>query len=330
MGWATAPPTWRFALLASVHALRRAGTRAEAMTRRLHILGAATSAGAHGPGQERAPETFRRYGLIERLAGEGLDVRDHGDVVRLRMRPDPEHPHLCSADRVVAAAHVVAAHVQDILEADPADRILILGGDCTVQLGAIAGAKAAIKGTVGLAYIDLDCDLTSPADGNGIADWMGVTHLLNAPDADPRLAALDGRPPLLTPDTLRLVAADLATPYELDRLASLGIKRLTSSEVEADPVGALEALTSWAGALALLSVHVDVDVLDQTRFPIAEEQRDTPGLSLDVLEHLVSGLMAHSASRMLTICEVNPARPQNPEAAFESLIGLLADGLGSP
>ncbi len=116
---------------------------------------------------------------------------------------------------------------------------------------------------MGLAYIDLDCDLTSPAAGNGIADWMGVTHLLDAPDADPRLAALDGRPPLLTPDTLRLVAADLATPYERDRLTSLGLSRSTSSEVGADPAAALDALTSWADDLALLSVHVDAELSPQ-------------------------------------------------------------------
>lgn len=299
------------------------------MTGRLHVVGAATSAGAHGPGQELAPQTFRRYGLVERLTDEGLEVRDHGDVVRLRMRPDPEHRQLCSADRVVAAARLVAAHVQDILDGDPSDRILVLGGDCTIQLGVVAGASAASRGTVGLAYIDLDCDLTSPVHGNGIADWMGVTHLLDAPDADPRLAGLGGRPPLLTPETLRLVAADLATPYELDRLAKLGITRSTSDEVGADPAGTLAALGSWADDLDLLSVHVDVDVLDQTDFPIAEEQRDTPGLSLDVLEQLVSGLMAHPASRILTICEVNPDRPPQPQAAFGTLIGLLVAALGS-
>jgi arginase family enzyme len=156
-----------------------------------------------------------------------------------------------------------------------------------------------------------------------------VTHLLDAPDADPRLADLNGQAPLLTPDTLRLVAADLATPYEQNRLASLGITRFTSIEVHADPSGIVRTLTSWADDLALLSVHVDVDVLDQTQFPIAEEQRDTPGLSLDVLGHLVTGLMAHPNSRILTLCEVNPSRPLNPAAAFDRIIGLLTHALGS-
>ncbi len=299
------------------------------MSERLHVLDAATSAGAHGPGQEEAPAAFRRFGLLERLADCGLQVVDHGEVVHLRMRPDPARPRLASADRVVSAARTVAAHVQAVLESDPDDRILVLGGDCTIQIGVIAGARAVIGDTVGLAYIDLDCDLTSPVDGNGIADWMGVTHLLDAPDADPRLAALDGRPPLLTPDTLRLLAADLATPYEQDRVTSLGLTRFTAAEVEADPSGTVRALTPWADGLGLLSVHVDVDVLDQTRFPIAEEQRDTPGLSLGALGRLVSGLMDHRASRILTLCEVNPSRPQDPAAAFDALNGLLATSLGS-
>jgi arginase len=300
------------------------------MNGRVHVIGAATSAGAHGAGQEQAPATFRRYGLLKRLTEFGVEAVDHGDVVHLRMRPDPKHPRLGSADRVVDAAHTVAGHVQHLLETGPDDRVLVLGGDCTIQLGVIAGAKAAVGDSVGLAYIDLDCDLTSPANGNGIADWMGVTHLLDAPDADPRLSSLDGQPPLLTTDALRLVAADLATPYEQQRLEDLGITRYTSTEVEADPDGIVRELNSWTNGLDLLSVHIDVDVLDQTKFPIAEEQRDSPGLTLDVLTHVVSGLMAHPAARVLSVCEVNPSRPHDPAAAFGSLISLLTASLAGP
>ena len=300
------------------------------MTGRVHVIGAATSAGAHGPGQEEAPDAFRRHGLMERLADAGLEATDHGNVVWLRMHPDPEHPRLASAARVVDAAHTVAGHVQHVLETGPDDRVLVLGGDCTIQLGVVAGAKAAVGGSVGLAYIDLDCDLTSPANGNGIADWMGLTHLLDAPDADPRLSGLGGQPPLLTADRLRLVAADLATPYEQQRLEELDLTRYTSTEVHADTDRVVRELTSWADHLDLLSVHLDVDVLDQTEFPIAEEQRDTPGLSLEVLAHVVSGLMAHPTARILSVCEVNPARPPDPIAAFGSLISLLTTSFADP
>lgn len=297
------------------------------MSRVLHLVGAATSAGAHGPGQERAPAAFREHGVVQALTVAGWLVEDHGDVVDVTMRPDPEHPRLRQAEDVASAARVVARHVRESLTADPDSRVLVLGGDCTVQLGVVAGAKAATRGSVGLAYLDLDCDLTSPADGNGFADWMGVTHLLDAPDADPRLAALDGSPPLLTPDTIRLVAADLATEYEAQRLRDLALTRYSSRQVESATSEVVGELAAWADGLDLLSVHVDVDVLDQTAFPIAEEQRDTPGLRLSTLGAVVGGLMRHPAARILTVCEVNPTRPPSPRTAFEQLNGLIVSAL---
>ena len=261
------------------------------------------------------------------MAECGTEVVDHGDVVRHRMEPDPDHPRLGSVDRVLDAATKVADQVHSVLGSGSEDRVLVLGGDCTIQLGVIAGAKAAVGDAVGLAYLDLDCDLTSPTSGNGMADWMGITHLLDAPDADPRLAGLDGRPPLLIPERLRLVAADLATDYELQRLDDLAITRYTSTQVGEDVPGIVRQLRSWADGLTALSVHVDVDVLDQTQFPIAEEQRATPGLSLATLTEVVRGLMAHPAARVLTICEVNPSRPADPAVAFDALNAMIAAAL---
>ncbi|MDN4612823.1 arginase family protein [Leifsonia sp. F6_8S_P_1B] len=297
------------------------------MTGRVHVIGAATSAGAHGPGQELAPAAFRRYGLLAGLAESGLEVVDHGDVVTATMRPDPGHSGVADVDRVIEAARTVSRSVQEVLEADPTGRVLVLGGDCTIQLGVIAGAKAVQGDSVALAYIDLDCDLTSPANGNGIADWMGVTHLLDAPDAYRPLSGIDGRPPLLTADRLRLIAADRATPYEQRRLDELGLIRYTSEQVSASTTDVAAELGAWADGVDLLSVHVDVDVLDQTAFLIAEEQRDVPGLSLATLDRLVSALMAHPAARVLTITEVNPSRPPDPAAAFGALNDLVIAAL---
>lgn len=297
------------------------------MTGRVHVIGAATSAGAHGPGQEAAPGAFRRYGLLDGMAEAGLEVVDHGDVVSARMRPDPNHPRVADVDRVIEAARAVSRNVQQVLETDPHGRILVLGGDCTIQLGVIAGAKAARGDSLALAYIDLDCDLTSPVNGNGIADWMGVTHLLDAPDAYPPLSGIDGRSPLLTADQLRLVGADRATPYEQERLRDLGLIRYTSQQVSVNTADIVAEISAWTDDVSLLSVHVDVDVLDQTAFPIAEEQRDVPGLSLDTLARLVSALMEHPMAHVLTVTEVNPTRPPDPAAAFGALNALLIGSL---
>ncbi|RWD85304.1 MAG: hypothetical protein E5V25_02865 [Mesorhizobium sp.] len=107
----------------------------------LNIIGAATSAGAYSPGQEQAPAAFRRHGLAEALASRGRTIRDHGDVASFRWRPDPSQPQAMNLEAVRHACDVVASHVATAIAAQ--EDVLVLGGDCTVELGTVAGANAA-------------------------------------------------------------------------------------------------------------------------------------------------------------------------------------------
>jgi arginase family enzyme len=56
------------------------------MTRTFALLGVPSSAGAHWPGQEKAPRALREAGLVERLRAAGLKVEDYGDLPRTRYR----------------------------------------------------------------------------------------------------------------------------------------------------------------------------------------------------------------------------------------------------
>ena len=63
---------------------------------------------------------------------------------------------------------------------------LVLGGDCTITLGALAGF-----GDGGLMYFDGDADLNTPERSeSAVADTMGMTHMLG--DGSPEMAT--GRP----------------------------------------------------------------------------------------------------------------------------------------
>ncbi len=44
------------------------------------LIGVPTSAGAFAPGQEKAPAALRAAGLVERLIGAGLAIRNTGDT----------------------------------------------------------------------------------------------------------------------------------------------------------------------------------------------------------------------------------------------------------
>ena len=56
------------------------------------LIGVPSSAGAHGPGQEKAPSALRTAGLLGALREAGLDVEDLGDLPLARFAPDrPTH-----------------------------------------------------------------------------------------------------------------------------------------------------------------------------------------------------------------------------------------------
>src|SRR6516162_9063809 len=163
--------------------------------RRVSVLGVPTSAGSHNPGQEKAPAAWRAAGLIDTLRGAGLDVEDRGDLPAAPYRPGEPADGLRDTDRVVEVARRVAAEVAAIRGAGRLP--LVLGGDCTITLGALAGF-----GEGGLVYFDGDADLTTPErSGSAVADTMGMTHMLGG--GSPRLARLGCRYPLLRPGRRR-------------------------------------------------------------------------------------------------------------------------------
>src|ERR1700761_4370269 len=145
--------------------------------RRVRVLGAATSAGTHHAGQERAPRALRAAGFGRRLAAAGLGGSALGDVVTETFRADRSGALARNADAVVRTAAAVADAVA-AAAADAADAVLVvLGGDCTITLGVLAGLQRAEPAT-GVVYFDGDADLAAPGRGSGIMDAMGIAHLL--------------------------------------------------------------------------------------------------------------------------------------------------------
>lgn len=100
--------------------------------RRIGLIGAPSSAGAHWPGQDKAPHALRDAGLVERLKSAGPGLMDHGDSPRARFRPDPGR-HSQSLDRVVGVARSVGEWVEAAVR--EGEIPLVIGGDCTIELG---------------------------------------------------------------------------------------------------------------------------------------------------------------------------------------------------
>jgi arginase len=225
-------------------------------------------------------------------------------------------------------ARAVAVEVAEGLAAGGS--VLVLGGDCTVELGTVAGASLDTD-DVGLVYIDLDADLNTPASvEDGALDWMGVAHLLAIDGTDPVLAALGPRMPMLRPDQVLLFADDNVTPFERRVIEELGIAEVRLSAVAEDPAATARGVVQgWAPRFRRLLVHVDVDVLDYLDLPIAEETRRNKGLRFNQLVAVLRELLAAPNWVALTVCEVNPDHGELDGSTMRTLSDALADVLAA-
>jgi arginase len=208
--------------------------------------------------------------------------------------------------------------------------VLVLGGDCTVELGTVAGAISRTEST-GLIYIDLDTDLNTPeSTRDGALDWMGVAHLLGIDGTVPELVQLGSRIPLLHPHQILFFGNDNVEPFERRIIEEQGIAEVRLAEVIADPAGAAQSVVDgWARQFEQLLIHLDVDVLDYLDMPLAENTRRTEGLRFDQLMAALRPLLAAPNWVALTVTELNPDHTEQDGSTLRTFARALADAIAA-
>lgn len=300
-------------------------------TRSWGLIGVPSSAGGHTPGMDLAPAAIRAAGLVDELSRRGMTVVDAGDVRGFRRRPDPAHPDRQNIAEVARVADETADAVAAVLGAGRTP--LVLGGDCTVTVGVVAGFRRAGL-PAALLYVDGGPDLYTPGRiAYGNVDAMGVAHLLALPGADPVLAGIDGTTPLLRANEVVLFGDALpedAPDLERELVEQLAIARVPASAVHEDAeAAARSALAAIEAAGDRFVLHLDVDVLGHLHLPLANMPNpDAPPWGLDVAE-LVTALRTFTASDRfagLVLTEVNPGNA--PDAStLRDYVRMVADGV---
>jgi arginase len=268
------------------------------------VIGAPSSAGAHTPGVEQAPAALRNAGLLE-LIGRRSAVEDLGDVPGFRWRPDPANAR---AQNALDVARVAADIAELVARSTRRGRTpLVLGGDCTVTIGLVAGhAHAGVRPA--LVYIDGGPDLYTPETrANGNLDAMGLAHMLALRGCAPPVAAVGPYTPLLTSDEVVYYAGSLPPgDHERGLVAKLGIAYLPTEEVQGDPAAAAARARAIAeAAAAVFVVHFDVDVLRFVEAPLADVPEPF-GLTVAEAATTLSTLVASPQFGGMTITEINP------------------------
>jgi arginase len=292
------------------------------------MLGAATSAGTHHAGQDLAPDALRKAGFADALTAAGLQVSDLGNVVREVFRPDHSGGPVRNETATVRAARAVADAVER--HAAPGSVLVILGGDCTITLGALAGLQRADP-DAGLVYFDGDADLGRPGEDNGILDAMGIAHLLGL--AETGLSGLFKTSPPIGERRLAMLGYEVAEPDAFrDEVfaARPGLSQSPDHAVRADPTGAARRALGAVAAASRLIVHFDVDAVDSGDLPLANFPHYGTGIPLAAAREVLSVLFAAPSLAVVVLTEVNPSYDPSGESLrryVEAVTSALVTGL---
>jgi arginase len=271
----------------------------------LAIIGAPSSAGAYGPGQEKAPDALRASGLMQYLEGHHINVVDKNNVIGFRWQADKSNTKAMNANQVADVARALSDKVYTSF--CEGEKMLILGGDCSIELGVVSGCLRATE-NLGLLYIDLDTDLNTPrSTEDGAFDWMGVAHMLNIEGTVNELAALGPKIPMLHPDQVYYYGAGNVEDSEQAIIHKYNIQVTSEQETILDPAGtAKKIIAGWAHRFDHLLLHLDVDVLDYIDMPLAENYRRNRGLKFHQLMMALKVFLEAPNWSVLTITELNP------------------------
>jgi arginase len=271
--------------------------------RRVTLVDAPTSAGAYAPGQEDGPRALRDVGLVSLLEAAGVTVNEGGQVDGYRWQPDATCPRAANAGVVVERAGQVARFVR---AAGSESTVVVLGGDCTVGVGTVAGLVHRLD-RLGVVYVDRHADLNVPESTvDGALDWMGVAHMLDIDGALDALAGLAGRRPMLRPREISFLGLGVQTPFENDIIAASALPVVDVRTIAAEPTKAARDAVSPLASCDGLAVHFDVDLVDFLDAPLAENTDRGLAPSLKACGEALRSLLAEPRVRALTVTEFNP------------------------
>jgi arginase len=271
------------------------------------------------PGCAKAPEALREAGLHQALADRGAG--DGGVVLPGRYVDDAVPGRLRNQEAIVDHARRLAERLGAVL--DSGDAPLVLGGDCSILVG--AGLALARRGRFGLVHVDGHTDFRHPGNSPDCASLAGEDLAAAVGRHWPAVADLDGLGPYVRPEDAVHVGCRDDDPHLDEVTAALGAvlpARRVADDDACDAVAvALEVVA--APQLDGYWIHVDVDVLDPAYMP-AVDSPDPGGLAPGDLAALLAGLAPRATGAQVTVFDPD-LDPTGAHAAL--LTGLLRDAL---
>lgn len=201
-------------------------------------------------------------------------------------------------DRDVIATQTRTA--LDMLTVSNPDRVVTLGGECSVSVVPFTYLANKYKGDVAMIWIDAHPDMTLPGEAYPAYHAMAVTALMGKGDQK----IVEQLPAKFTADHMLFVGLrDWERDEIKQRQREYGIKHLGVADVQADS----HKVTEWlkqCGASKVV-VHFDMDVLDPAEIiPAVGVVKE--GLKIDEVVRIISDIAKEKELVGLTVAEPMP------------------------
>ncbi|HAR33371.1 MAG TPA: arginase [Desulfobacter sp.] len=273
------------------------------MTKPISIIGVPMDYGQMLRGVDMGPAALRYTGLIPKLRRLGHDVKDEGDIPIPVRDDDPAMKG--TKDRYVKEITQIS---QDLYETgcrvmDQGRMPIFLGGDHAIAIGAVA--SVAVKGPVGLIWVDAHADFNTPQTSlSGNIHGMPLAVLTG--DGYPCLVDAGHPGTKISLDNVVMIGQRDLDPGEKKRIKSTGITIFTMRDIDEQGISGIAAKIMVQFAhLKRFHLSLDMDALD----PVEAPGVGTPvpgGISYREA-HLLMELLADSGKLgSMDLVEINP------------------------
>ncbi|MFE9772059.1 arginase family protein [Streptomyces sp. NPDC005931] len=287
--------------------------------RRIVVVDAPSNLGLRPPARGTVPGCHKLAGALrDQRIVQRLGAAEGGVVVAPRYdRGDwREGDGVFNAAALAAYTRRLADRVEHHVRAG--DLPVVLGGDCSVQLGASLALRRV--GRYGLAAVDASPDFRHPGNSDAVGAAGGEEVALATGRGQEDLTDLEGLRPYLRDEDVRFLGVRDYFEEERAELAALRIPAVTVGDLRAWGADALARATAQSFAAPGLDgfwVHLDADVLDPSVMP-AVDSPDPDGLEPDELVELLRPLLASPQCAGLTVTIYDP--DLDPDATAGALL----------
>jgi arginase len=290
------------------------------------LLGVPLDLGAENLGVSMGADTLRYQHIAAKLQSAGLAVTDKGNIAVKARREVPvgDNPKLRRLDEIVRVSEETAKVTEAAMQAG--QKAIVLGGDHSICLGAVAGASSGVTGSIGLIYFDAHGDMnTDQTTPSGNIHGMHLASLMGF--GAPELAHVYGEQVKIPKENLLHIGGCDFDQAELDLVARENLQTFSMLDLMKHGLAPLfPMIDDLASRVDNIWISLDLDSIDAVYAPGAG-MPNKKGLTYREIAAIAEYIGQKGKTAGVDVVEYNPLQDEQGKTA-ELAIELIATYLG--